>query len=257
MYRAYPCVRGEAGRFASDTHAVVEEAAFTLNVNGRNVMAAMVSPVDLEDFIVGYLFTEEIIKGPGEIESIKIEKSVASVLTTNPFRVTGRKRVILSGCGGSAAGIDPKKLKPIESDLILPYDAITDCIREVMASDLHRLIGGIHSVGLAGPEGMIRRAEDIGRHNAFDRVIGYALRNGIDRSRTFAVSSGRISSETVRKCLVANIPVIASRGASTSLALDIAEWAGLCVIGFVRGEKMNIYTRPWRVEGAGDVAIER
>jgi len=103
--------------------------------------------------------------------------------------------------------------------------------------------------GLVSADGVITRAEDIGRHNAIDRVIGYALRNNVDLSSSCAICSGRISSEIVRKCLIANIPVVISRGATTTLAIDIAAKTGLCVVGFVRGGKMNIYTHPERVQG--------
>ena len=105
-------------------------------------------------------------------------------------------------------------------------------------------------MGLSRGDGLILRSQDIGRHNAFDKVIGHALREGIDLSRSFALTSGRISSEMVRKCLVADIPIIASRGATTSLAIETAERTGLCVIGFVRAGKMNIYTHPEHIEGA-------
>ncbi len=89
--------------------------------------------------------------------------------------------------------------------------------------------------------------EDIGRHNALDKVIGYGLKHGVDFSRTVVTCSGRLSSEMVRKCLMANIPVIASRGATTTLAISMAEQAGLTIIGFVRSQKMNIYTGVERV----------
>ena len=112
------------------------------------------------------------------------------------------------------------------------------------------MTGGIHVVGLASANGIIARSEDIGRHNALDRVIGYGLRNRIDFSETFAICSGRISSEMVRKCLIANIPLMVSRGATTTLAVTIAEETGVCVIGFVRSTKLNIYSHPERVQGA-------
>ncbi|MFZ0674665.1 formate dehydrogenase accessory sulfurtransferase FdhD, partial [Methanoregula sp.] len=83
-----------------------------------------------------------------------------------------------------------------------------------------------------------------------DRVIGYGLKNKIDLSKTFAICSGRVSSEMVRKCLIANIPVMISRGATTTLAVTIAEQTGVCIVGFVRSAKMIIYTHPERVRGA-------
>jgi FdhD protein len=89
--------------------------------------------------------------------------------------------------------------------------------------------------------------EDIGRHNALDKVIGYGLKHGVDFSRTIVTCSGRLSSEMVRKCLIANIPIIASRGATTTLAISMGEQSGLTIIGFVRGPKMNIYTGVERI----------
>ena len=94
---------------------------------------------------------------------------------------------------------------------------------------------------------MVARAFDIGRHNALDRLCGQALVQGIELGQSWVVSSGRISSEMVRKCLVAGIPLIASRGATTTLAVNLAGGNGLTVIGFVRGGGMNVYTNPHRV----------
>ena len=91
-------------------------------------------------------------------------------------------------------------------------------------------------------------AYDIGRHNALDRLAGQALMQGTDLGRAYVLSSGRISSEMTRKCLVAGIPLIASRGATTTLAVTLAGGNGLTVIGFVRGGGMNIYANPYRVK---------
>ncbi|MDD1706032.1 MAG: formate dehydrogenase accessory sulfurtransferase FdhD, partial [Methanoregulaceae archaeon] len=215
--------------------------------NGRHMMTAMMSPSDLEDFVIGFLFTEQVIKGPEEIESIRVEKNRISVITTNLFRVLGPKKTILSGCGGSASFIDAEKLPKIRSDFSVESGFIADMIKNTLNSDLHKLTGGIHVVALAGAEGIITVAEDIGRHNALDRVIGYALRNGTDLSRTFIIVSGRISSEMARKCLVANIPIIVSRGATTTLALEVAMKNGLTIVGFVRGSRMNVYTHTKRI----------
>jgi FdhD protein len=171
------------------------------------------------------------------------------VITKNLFKSLGPKKTILSGCGGSASFIDPEKLPKIESTLSVTPGLISLMTKKALDSELHRITGGIHVVALSGPEDIITVSEDIGRHNALDRIIGYALRQKIDLSQTFVIVSGRISSEMVRKCLVANIPVIVSRGATTTLAVDIAEKNGLTVVGFVRGMKMNVYTHPRRIVG--------
>jgi len=253
MYRKMPCIRIDGDRSETTMHDVVEEIPVALFVNGRHAMTAMMSPVNLEDFVTGYMFTEQIIKSPDEIESIKIEKNRVSVITGNLFKVLGPKKTILSGCGGSTSYIDADKLPKIKSDFMISTGKIQEMIKTVLDSDIHRTTGGIHVVALAGKDETFSVAEDIGRHNALDRVIGFGLRNGIDLSQTIVISSGRISSEMVRKCLIANIPVIVSRSATTTLSVEIAEKTGLTVIGFARGAKMNIYTHAQRVKGIASV----
>jgi len=254
MYRKMPCIKGDGDRFEQVFHEVVEEVPVALFVNGRHVMTAMMSPVQLEDFVTGYLFTEQIIKGFDEIESIRIEKNRISVITRNLFKVLGPKKTILSGCGGSTSYIDAEKLPKIKSDFVISIEKINESIRDVLSSDLHRTTGGIHVVALLDTDKVISVSEDIGRHNAVDRVIGYGLRTGVDFSRTFIVSSGRISSEMVRKCLIANIPMIISRSATTTLAVEIAEKTGITIVGFVRAGKMNIYSQPQRITGTEAVS---
>ncbi|HUH78621.1 MAG TPA: formate dehydrogenase accessory sulfurtransferase FdhD [Methanoregula sp.] len=251
MFRVIPCIRVDGETFEAATHEVIEEVPYALFVNGRHAVTAMLSPEGLEDFVTGYLYTEQIVKNTGEIESIRIEKNRLSVITKNLFRVLGPKKTILSGCGGSASFIDAEKLPKIRSGFTIGPAAIGTLARSVLNSELHRTTGGIHIVALADREKILNVSEDIGRHNALDRVIGRGLRTGVDLSKTFVIVSGRISSEMVRKCLIANIPVIVSRGATTTLAVEIAEKTGLCVVGFARGGKMNIYTHPYRIEGSG------
>jgi FdhD protein len=253
MYRMLPCIRVEGNESEKVLHEVIEEVPIALFVNGRHAMTAMMSPVQLEEFVTGYLYTEQIIKGVDEIESIRIEKNRASVITKNLFKVLGPKKTILSGCGGSVSFIDAEKLPKITSDFTITSEKIGESIKNALASDLHRTTGGIHVVALLDTDNVLTVSEDIGRHNAVDRVIGYGLRAGIDFSRTFIVSSGRISSEMVRKCLIANIPVIISRSATTTLSVEIAEKTGLTIIGFARAGKMNIYSHPHRISGLESV----
>ncbi len=249
MYRKLPVIKVTGDSTERGVHEVIEESPYALFVNGRHTMTAMMSPEGLEDFVTGYLFTEQVIKGHEEIESIRIEEHRISVITKNLFKSLGPKKTILSGCGGSASFIDPEKLPKIESTLSVTPELISRMTKKTLDSELHRITDGIHIVALSGAEDIIIVSEDIGRHNALDRVIGYALRQKIDLSRTFVILSGRISSEMVRKCLVANIPIIVSRGATTTLAVEIAEKNGLAIVGFARGPKMNIYTHPTRILG--------
>lgn len=247
MFKEIPCIKGDGGSFLEETHPVIEEMPLAVKVNGRHALTAMTSPVMLREFVIGFLYTERIIKGIEEIESISIEENTADVLTTDPFRILMSHKTVLSGCGGSMSFLDIGKLPQIRSGLILSAEEIRNAVKEALDSELHVKTGGIHVVGLYGTDGKIQVIEDIGRHNALDRAIGYALEQNIDLSSTYIICSGRISSEMVRKCLVANIPVIVSRGATTTLAVDLAKARGLTIIGFVRGKKMNIYSGGERI----------
>lgn len=272
MYSTVPYIKYDSGSMVPSFHEVVMEVPLAVFVNGRHALTAMVSPTMLEEFITGFLYTERIIRKLEDIESLHIEKSreksreksgeknkeknekidvtsplSASVLTKDPFSIMLSGKTVLSGCGGDTSYVDADRLPKIQSDLVVDASTIKSIMKETLVSDLHARTGGIHIVGLFGPDGKVSIIEDIGRHNALDKVIGYGLKHGVDFSRTIVTCSGRLSSEMVRKCLMANIPVIASRGATTTLAISMGEKAGLTIIGFVRSQKMNIYTGAERV----------
>lgn len=249
MFREMPCIKGELDSFHSDMHPVVEEIPLAVTVNGRHVLTAMTSPMMLREFVIGFLYTEKIIKGPDEIESLVIEGNNASVLTTDPFKILVSKKTVLSGCGGTMSFLDISRLPEIKSDLIINSNMIRSSVEQALKSELHVLTGGIHVVALYDASGKVCVVEDIGRHNALDKLIGYALEREIDLSQTYIICSGRISSEMVRKCLTANIPIVISRGATTTLAIETAKSRGLTIVGFVRNKKMNIYSCGERIEG--------
>lgn len=252
MFRTVPCVKSDDGSMIPSSHDVVIEVPLSVFVNGRHALTAMISPVMLEEFVTGFLYTERIIREPEEIESLRIEAEStdtpsASVLTKNPYSIMLSSKIVLSGCGGDTSCLDPARLPKIRSDMTVELGTIKRIMKETLVSDLHIRTGGIHIVGLFGQDGKICITEDIGRHNALDKVIGYGLKHNVDFSKTIVTCSGRLSSEMVRKCLMANIPIIASRGATTTLAINMGEQSGLTIIGFVRSQKMNIYTGVERI----------
>ena len=251
MYRELPCVKVDGASAKEGIHPVVEEVPVMILVNGRHLATAMMSPVRLEEFVVGHLFTEGIIRSRDAIESVQVEKGTIRVLTRDHLRPLGPKRTILSGCGGSASFLDPAKLPKITSDYTVDTPRIAEAMKGVLDSEIHRLTGGVHVVGLASDRGVLCVREDIGRHNAMDRAIGYGLTEEIDLARTFVVSSGRISSEMARKCLVAGIPIVVSRSATTALAVELAEKNGLTICAFARGSRMNVYTHTHRIRITG------
>ncbi|MFZ2471458.1 MAG: formate dehydrogenase accessory sulfurtransferase FdhD [Methanothrix sp.] len=238
------CLRLDGANAEDATCQVVEEVPLSIFINGRHFVTAMTSPRMRKEFITGHLFAERIICGPQEIESLEIEGNVARVIVANPMRAIVPRRPIVSGCGGIASFLDESKLPEIKSDLKIGRLQAQEAMRSISLSETHIATGGVHSVGLFAETGPICIIEDIGRHNALDKAIGDALiqKKDFDFHRTFVACTGRVSSDMALKCSVAGIPIIVSRGATTSLAISIAERTNLCIIGFLRGKRLSVYT---------------
>jgi FdhD protein len=228
---------------------LIEEVPYAIFVNGRHVTTTMTGGGDPTGLVIGYLFTEQIIREADEIESVRTEKNRVSVITKNLFKAPGPKKTILSGCGGSTSFIDPERLPKIQSELTLSPDVIRDAVTSVLSQQEGPERRGLSCAVLHDGTTVLARGEDIGRHNAVDRVIGTALESGIDCSNAFLILSDRISSEIVRKCLLAGIPVLVTCDTITALAAEIAQGTGLTVIGNVHGGRMDICSHPERVIG--------
>jgi len=244
MIKEYKCLRLDGANAEESTCQVVEEVPLSIFINGRHFVTAMTSPWMRKEFVFGHLFAERIIGGPQEIESLEIEGNVARAIVAHPMRAIVPRRPIVSGCGGIASFLDESKLPEIKSDLIIDRTQAQQAMGAISLSETHIATGGVHSVGLFAEDGPICIIEDIGRHNALDKAIGYALlqRQYFDFSQTFAACTGRVSSDMALKCSVASIPIVVSRGATTSLAISIAERTNLCIIGFLRGKRLSVYT---------------
>lgn len=258
MFKEYPCLKLDGTELvrtelsskgvAESICKVVEEVPLSIFVNGRHFVTAMTSPHMREEFLLGHLFSERIIKSLSEVESLEIEGNVARAIISNPMKALLPRRPIVSGCGGIASYLDESKLSMIPSGLLIDKDEIFKAMKAISISEVHEATGGVHSVGLFDESGAVCIAEDIGRHNALDKVIGHSLKKKVDFGRTFAASTGRISSDMAMKCSAVGIPIVASRGATTSLAMKIAERTGLTIVGFVRGKRLNVYTNPQRLD---------
>lgn len=251
MLKEVKCVKYDAGISEEATHEVVIEEPLVISINGRHFVTAMISPGMTKEFVIGHLFSEGVIKSTKELESLQLDDRTANVIITHPLRVVAAQKLILTGCGTGSSFLDEDKVPKIQATARIEPATIAEGVTAVLHSQLHRTTGGVHLVGLFErymhkyvPVCLI---EDVGRHNALDKAIGYGVLRAIDFARTFVASTGRISSEMALKCAVANIPLIASRGATTSLAIEVGEKSGLCICGFVRGEKLNVYTHAERL----------
>jgi FdhD protein len=243
------CIRVDGDLSEEAACQVVEESPLSIFINGRHFATAMISPQLRAEFVTGHLYSERIISCSKEIESLEIEGNMARAIVTNPMRAIVPRRPIVSGCGGVASFLDESKLPLIKSDLRIQKVQAKEAMSAISLSEIHIATGGVHSVGLFGVGEPII-IEDIGRHNALDKAIGCALTQSqdFDFSGTYAACTGRVSSDMALKCSVAGIPIVVSRGATTSLAISIAERTGLCIIGFLRGKRLSVYTHRERFQ---------
>jgi len=240
MFREINCITIGGERVV---RKVIEETPVAIFVNGRHLTTVILSPVGFQEFITGYLYTEEIARTVDDIESIRIEDNRISALTKNPFRRGSVKKTILSGCGGSVSYIDTQRLPSIDSDLTVILADIQAALSALPASS------PLEVVALVDGSFVAACAEDLDRHNALDRVIGHGLRSGLEFSRMITLSTGQVTSEMVRKCLVANIPVLVSTDLPTALAVNVAKEAGLCLVGSAGTPDMAVFTHPERISG--------
>ncbi len=230
MFREIPALRIRGTTAEPFSDEVMVEIPLTIQVNGRSVGTAMTSPVDLPEFVTGFLFTTGTIGALSELVSLEIDGETARVVVKQ-----------------STTTVLQQKADPAGAPRV-PAETIIKGLFEVLESELHNRTGGAQAVGLIVPPAVVYRAEDIGRHNALDRVIGFGLMHNIDFRNSFVVCSGRISAAMARKCVIAGIPVAATRGATTTEAIRVATEGDLTIIGFVRRESMNVYTGRHRIE---------
>jgi len=159
-------------------------------------------------------------------------------------------RLIRTGCGTVDVAEMADDLPRLNSDFRVPAERLLDlnaAMRE--AQDLYKVSGGVHAAALFDADGrLITLQEDIGRHNAIDKAIGYCLLRGISLQDRILVATGRASHDMVTKSVRVGIPIIVSVSAATALAAQIAEDRGATLIGYLRGGRMSVYTHPWRIE---------
>lgn len=236
---------------------VVREVAVTLFVNDQELVTLVCTPDSLEELAAGFLFSEGMLTGPGELKNITVnhEEGLIWVETSSPAPASENflKRYITTCCGKGRASFyfvnDARGMKPLEApDFKITLENITSLSAAIEArAELFRSTGGAHGAALCRPDGIVAFYEDIGRHNAVDKIMGHCFLKGIPLSDKVIALSGRVSSEILIKVARLGVPMIVSRSAPTDLALRMAEDLGVTVAGFVRDERVNLYTHPERV----------
>jgi len=246
----------DRGQLESREVSVVREEPLTVFLNNAELATMICSPSGYKELTVGFLISEGLIHKPEDLVEIRLqeEMGVVWVETAEPVPQTSNflRRHIASCCGKGRAGLyfinDAQQLKPVESDKHFKVKDLLHLIDLLdQGSDTFRLTGGVHSAALGDEAGLVQMYEDIGRHNAVDKVLGHAFLNRVDTSSKCLLLSGRIASEILIKGARADIPLILSRSAPTELTLKLAEELEITVVGFARGERLTVYTNPERV----------
>lgn len=238
---------------------VVTEARIELDVNDGQLRLAMLAlPTELEALAVGFLLGEGALRAVADLERVEARESEGKVfvrgdLDADVLEAMGRRWTWGSGCGGGGTSrdMDSSAYRRVGPGPRVASRRLAELVGEFQrAGELWRQTGGVHACALAGNAGIIRLAEDVGRHNAFDKVVGAAALAGVDVSDKFVLATGRLSAEIVSKAVACRVPMLVSRSAVTSLAVELGRRFGLTLVGFVRGRRMNVYTGYERIVSA-------
>jgi FdhD protein len=249
----------------ADRDLVVAEEPLEIRIAGESLMVTMRTPGDDLDLAAGLLYTEGVISSLDEVAALTHGDASAGRDRDNVVEVTvapGQKlkaeaarRVLRASaacglCGKESIAAVRRRIPALADPTTVPLEvvlALPDTIRA--AQPVFSETGGLHAVGLFTPEGaplLVR--EDVGRHNAVDKVIGARLRAGFPSlAGAVMLLSGRAGFELVQKAAVARVPIVCSVSAPSALAVDLAEEVGMTLVGFVRGGSANVYTHPRRI----------
>lgn len=241
------------------TDSVAEEKALHIYLNKRHYGTILCSPNMQKEMVLGHLLAEGVLNSTDEIENLTMKKGGILTLKQNinaEQRISMSQRFsrkIVSACGSpdyrpisEIVETIPRLELTVKIDAEVIYQSV---INLNSISENFKVTGGVHAAALYSLNGkLLFLAEDVGRHNAVDKVIGAGALDKIEFSKVFLVLSGRLTGDLVLKAARMKIPVVASLAAAISSGLDVAKVTGVTLVGFVRDNRMNVYTFPERVK---------
>lgn len=248
-----------ARRRAGDDH-VVEEVPVALVFNGQPFAVMMATPADLADFALGFALSEAIVEGPRELEIEAVEPRIEGVeirLRVPPGRAEALERRRRSmdarsgcgACGGERLEAALRYPPPVRGGVRVTAAALRRALVELRrAQPIGALTGAAHAAGWAAPDGRLLLArEDVGRHNALDKLVGALHGAGMDPAAGFLVVTSRASYEMAMKAATVGIAFMAAISAPTALAISLADRANLTLVGFARDDGQAVYTHARRL----------
>jgi len=245
---------------ASDVEdVVVREFPLTIVLNDQELVTLLCTPSNLRHLAVGFLSSEGFFETRDQVKSVTIHQGTGVVRVEAEGSEELAKealfsRLITSGCGRGASFYSATDVtgQKVASRMQVSVRDILALARQFQhRSVTYRATGGVHAAALCAADGILVFAEDIGRHNAMDKVFGECLLTDIPTEDRIAFTSGRISSEILLKVARRSIPVLASKSAPTSMGVKLANDLGITLVGFVRGKRANVYANGWRVTAGG------
>ncbi len=230
------------------------EEEITISVNARDLVSLMCTPVLLEELALGFLFNEGFIAGMDEVADCRLCGSgrCVDVWLRHAINVPERATVT-SGCsGGTTFETLLDRFDPLESDVRLAAARVGELMERLYAAaTVFRESRGGHVSALVTPADEMIAAEDIGRHNTLDKIAGRCLREGVPTRDGILVTTGRVSSEMLRKAARMRVPIVISRTSPTSLSVEMARNWNITLIGYARGRGFRIYAGEERVVVSG------
>jgi FdhD protein len=245
----------------SNTRELVEEdvaleAPINIFVNDHYVITLLATPELQEELTLGWLFNEGVLQSFDEVRKTVVGEDSVNVVTTQPIekeklRVVGVSRLLTTACGLTAEKffrtITSTINQLVESEYKVKAVDIVKMVQELDKANLFRTTGGVHVAALFEEDRLAAFAEDVGRHNAIDKVVGIGIRSRINFSNSVLISSGRQPADMVLKAARMGIPVIASKAAPIRSGIIAAESTGITLVCFVRNQRMNVYTHRNRI----------
>ncbi len=230
---------------------LIDEALVSIYVNGHELATIMCSPLDQEALALGFLYNEGVIKSLDDVRLLKanVARTLVDVYLSRADFEPPRRMLLTSGCGG---GITLQYLTesnpPLETTFATTPEVVFSRMKDLHgAAHLYNRVRGVHTSVLGNQERLLISAEDVGRHNTIDKIAGKALQMGLSTRNCILISSGRISSEMLTKARHLEIPLVVSRTAPTSIAVRLAQAWNICVVGYMRQNRMQVYTHPQRL----------
>ena len=251
--------RDEEGRREELQDLITVEAPVTIYLNGVELVTLLCTPEKIDRLALGFLRSEGLITTLDDVTSIRVKDQEGRVdvglkSETGLAEKLYGKRTVTSGCGKGTVFfnvLDSLRSSPLTGKLKINADRVLSLMESLQnKAELFKSTGGVHSAALADREQILYFYEDIGRHNAIDKIIGECMLAGIPTDDKIIVSSGRLSSEILLKAAKLEIQLLISRAAPTSLCIELAETLNITLVGFVRGRRLNIYSHQWRIDNS-------